>query len=93
MISLLLLAAIVSCISFKAGVGLTVCVIILTILYSLFALAWLIVGAILFWGEVNPTGVCTGGVHDYMYALLIISFVGIGLNGCLNMGQGRSRLM
>ncbi len=91
MIGLLLVVAIVFCVSFKAGVGLAICVIILMILYSLFALAWLIVGSVLFWGKLKPTGVCTGGVHDYMYALLIISFIGVCLNCCLNLGQGKKQ--
>jgi hypothetical protein len=61
------------------------------ILYSLFALAWIIVGSVLFWGKINPTGVCTGGVHDYMFALLILSYITICCNCCVNLNQGKKQ--
>lgn len=34
-------------------------------------------------------GVCSGGVHNYMYALLILSFVLVCLNCCAGMGSNR----
>ena len=33
-----------------------------------FSLAWNIVGSILFWCKLNPTGIYYGTVHDYVFA-------------------------
>jgi hypothetical protein len=91
LITLLLVVAIVSCINFKAGVGLAFCVICTMLIYSLFSFAWTIVGSVLYWGKLNPTGICTGGVHDYMYALLIITYITICLNCIVSGKQGKSQ--
>lgn len=90
-VSLLLVVAIVSCISFKAGAGLSVCAICIMLLYNLFALAWIIVGSVLFWGKLKPLEVCSGGVNNYMYALLIISYVGICCNCFVNLSKGKNQ--
>lgn len=89
MIVLLLIVAVVSCISVDAGARLGICVVVTMILYSLFAFAWIIVGSVLFWNKLNPQGICRNGVHDYMYALLIISYVAIFLTCLSNIGLGK----
>jgi hypothetical protein len=77
LIGLVLFIALVSCCSLRLGGCLLYLFFIIVILYSLFSLAWTIVGAILFWGKLNPAGYCTGGIQIYMYIFLILSFVGI----------------
>ncbi len=88
-VGILLIAAIASCISLNLGVKMFVCVICLILFYSLFQLAWMIVGSVLFWGKLNPIGVCSGGVQAYMYALLIISYIAICCN-CLYSFKSRN---
>lgn len=91
MVSLLLIVAIVSCINFKAGFGLAFCVLCTMIIYSIFALAWTIVGSVLFWGKLNSQGYCKGGVKNYMYALLIISYISICCNCLYSRNQQKSQ--
>ena len=38
-------------------------------------LAWLIVGSVLFWRHIRPSGLCGGAINGYMWANLIIGFV------------------
>lgn len=77
--------AILACVSFKNVVHLLPCVFITMIVYSLFLLAWLIVGAIMFWGKLDPAGACRG-VKTYMYVFLILGFIGV----CCNMFGSRN---
>jgi hypothetical protein len=65
--------------------------IILILLYSIFAMAWLVVGSILFWVKLNPTGVCTGGIHDYMYTVLIVSYVAHGISCYAYLSKGKTQ--
>jgi hypothetical protein len=88
-VGLFFIVAVVSCISAESGVKLAIFAILALLLYSVFTVAWMIVGAIMFWGRLNPTGVCTGGVQAYMYALLIISFIGVCCN-CLISSNSRN---
>ena len=55
------------------------------VLYTLFLIAWLIVGSIMFFGKLNPQGVCTGGVQVYMYVFLILNYIG----ACCNLMGGK----
>lgn len=72
----LFVVGIATCI--KLAIGYIVFCIVLTfmVLYTIFQFAWLIAGAVLFWGKLNPLGVCTGGVQAYMFANLIINLMG-----------------
>ena len=63
-----------------AVLGIAMCTLILG---SLFSFAWLIVGAIMFWGHLDKTDRCDDGLSAYMYVLLILSFVSIICN-CSN---------
>lgn len=45
--------------------------------FSLFSFAWLIVGCVLFWRYLDPSGTCERNVSDYMWARLIIGLVGL----------------
>lgn len=45
------------------------------ILYVLWRLAWLIVGAVMFWKNINPNNICGNAISRYMWANLIIGFV------------------
>jgi hypothetical protein len=43
---------------------------------AVFRFAWLIVGAVLFWGYLTKNGgLCASNVRGYMYANLIIAFI------------------
>jgi hypothetical protein len=88
---LLLIAAISACISTDAGAVCTVCVLCVIIFYSIFALAWTIVGSVMFWGKLNSDVVCTGGVRSYMYALLIISYASICCMCFHNLSSNKNR--
>lgn len=80
LISLLIIVAIVSCKSLEVGASMLICTVCIILIYSLFHVAWLVVGSVLFWGQVNPTGFCEGPVQSYLYALLIISYISILCN-------------
>ena len=81
-IAAFLVAALGSIISAEFGGCLLICVICGLIFYSIFHLAWLIVGAVMFWGELWPNNSCDGTINGYMWALLIISFIGVFCNFC-----------
>lgn len=76
----LIILGIYYCISSSTGDKFATFGVILFILYSLFSLSWLIVGSVMYWGKLNPTGVCYGPVNSYIYALLCISYVSIICN-------------
>lgn len=80
MSAIILIFAILACVSFKNVVHLIPCVFLLILIYSLFLLAWLIVGSIMFFGKLNPQGACTGGVQTYMYVFLILNYVALCCN-------------
>jgi hypothetical protein len=42
---------------------------------SLFNTAWIIVGAVMFWGDLDKGSSCDNGLKSYMYARLIIGIV------------------
>ena len=53
-------------------------IIILTIVQytsSLFSFAWLIVGCVMFWRYLEPSGNCNSDISNYMWARLIIGIV------------------
>ena len=79
MIATLMLIAIVICCSVK-GILLFVGYIFLTFLTSLFSIAWLIVGAIMFWGYLYPKNLCQSSVSGYMFARLILGFISVIIN-------------
>lgn len=88
-VTLFILVAVASCVSESAaakGFLLALCILVF---YSLFAMAWAIVGSVMFWGKLNPAGVCSGGVQSYMYALLIITYVGTCCN-CLYSAKSKN---
>ena len=43
---------------------------------ALFGLAWFIIGAIIFWGQLYPEGTCNSSLNTYMWVLLIFSIIG-----------------
>ena len=75
---LFLLTSISACINIDTGLKLFACTMCCVIIYSFFNLAWLIVGSVLFWGDLNQrNGICNGTeVQGYMYAVLILGFIG-----------------
>ena len=91
MVVLLLIVGIAMCINVAAGMTCGMCVICFMIVYSIFAFAWTIVGSVLFWGKLNPTGVCTGGVQVYMYILLIITYVATCCNCLYSLNSGKTQ--
>lgn len=74
---------IASCCSTNAGMVCGACLYLFLSVYSLFSLAWTIVGVIMFWSKMNPTGLCEGGVQIYMYIILIMGLISICCNICL----------
>lgn len=56
------------------------CYFFVNVLYSLFNFSWLIVGAVMFWGTIAPSGFCESSIQAYMYILLIVNFLGIFVN-------------
>lgn len=46
-------------------------------LAALFSLAWFIVGAIIFWGQLHPNGTCDSSLNSYMWVVLILNAIGI----------------
>lgn len=91
MVTLLILVALVGCCCASGLGGCAVFVICFMLIYSLFSLAWTIVGSVLFWGNINPLGICSGPVQSYMYALLIITYVFTCLNCIYNINSGKNR--
>lgn len=71
---------VMTCIKLAIGYILLCLVLVFLVLYTIFQFTWLIAGSVLFWGKLNPLGVCTGGVQAYMFANLIINLLG----GCGN---------
>lgn len=67
---------------------------IFLIIALLFQLAWLIVGAIMFWGYLWPASICIDSVNNYLWASLILMFliwiVGIALAMMLCRGKRQS---
>jgi hypothetical protein len=71
----LFLVAICTCNSLSVGIlGLAYSTYLIP-LHGVFSLVWNIVGSVLFWGKLDPTGICYGPVHDYVFALLIITYI------------------
>lgn len=59
---------------------LVVCESIILRLYYLFLFGWMVSGAVQFWSYVYPRGYCDQEFGNYMWALLIISFILIPIN-------------
>lgn len=77
-VSLLLISAIIGSVNGEKGMKAFMCAMCFVFLYSIFQFSWIIVGSVLFWGDLNNQDVCEGTpVQAYMFALLIISFVAI----------------
>lgn len=72
----LVLAIIFSTISIKHEWAVFVMKII-KFLFSLYYMVWLIIGCVLFWKYLEPSGSCNSSVSDYMWARLIIGLIGI----------------
>lgn len=79
----LFLVGIAACIKISLGYAALCIVLVFIVLYTIFQLIWLIVGSVLFWGKLNPLGICTGGVQSYMFANLIINLLG-SYGNCLS---------
>lgn len=43
-------------------------------LYVFFRFAWLVIGAVMFWGYLWPNRLCSNALHTYMWINLIYSF-------------------
>lgn len=66
-------------------VSVSCCFFCVVILYSIFNFAWLVVGAVMFWGAiVTVSGFCSSGFLAYMYIVLIWGFLGIFVSACCN---------
>ena len=53
---------------------------IILILVRLFMTSWTIVGAVLFWRDIEPTGQCSIPVASYMWSRLLILIIGFAIS-------------
>ena len=75
-LALALVPAIIgSCCADGAGAVLGYCGLLFQVLFGFFNVAWLIVGAIMFWGDLYQAGTCDSDLTIYMFANLILGFV------------------
>lgn len=75
MAALILLFALILCCNPTGCEGLFWFHNVLTFVFALFRLAWLIIGSLMFWGYLNKFPLCDTGISRYMWANLIIGFV------------------
>ena len=61
----------------------------LHVFYIIWRMTWLIVGAVIFWKGLNPTGFCDTRVRRYMFAMLIIGFIWLFVELFLAFGYPR----
>jgi hypothetical protein len=85
----LILISFLICCTEKA-IGMFIGYLYLVFLYALFSLAWLVVGSVMFWGDLYPGGKCVGGINGYLFARLILGYVSIFVNlGTARRQQGQ----
>lgn len=82
MLGLFFITAISSCINYKCGASLFLASMIISTIYSICNLGWLIIGAMLFWGQIFEQISCSPEIIPYMFAVLIFGFCGTCLNIC-----------
>lgn len=93
LIGLLLIVAIISCINLECALRMFACTAIFLVIYSIFNLAWLIVGAVMYWGYLNnQPGCMETPVGSYMYAVLIMGFLGVCGNCCFTYKSKKQEL-
>lgn len=80
LIIILLLILVITCVSPAAGLVAMGGFLCIAILYSLYKIAWLIIGSVMFWGELNPDGTCQKPLNDYMWVKLILGLIGVICN-------------
>lgn len=80
-IGFLLFILIVSIFNIDCASKLFLGTVLMSILYGLFSLAWLVVGAVMFWGNIYSGGNCSESITIYMFANLILGFLGWGILG------------
>jgi hypothetical protein len=49
----------------------------------MFSISWVIVGAVIFWSEIDNS-TCSKSTYSYVMASIIIRLVGIFIGGCVN---------
>ena len=79
MIVVLILIAVLICCTEKALL-LFIGYLFLTFIVSLFNIAWLIVGAVMFWGYLYPNSLCQSSVTGYVFARLILGCISVFIN-------------
>jgi hypothetical protein len=72
---ILLALSVIACLSLDNPHYLTAYTIAATV-FGVFRIIWLIVGAVMFWGDLCPKNLCNAGFARYMWANLIIGFIG-----------------
>lgn len=60
------------------------------IFFIIWRTTWLIVGSVIFWKNINPTGACQRNVKHYMFAVLIIGYVWLCVEIFLAFGYPRA---
>ena len=73
MAALILITAVVACISLECALGVAICTGIFLILLGMFNGAWNIIGEVMWWGQLVDT--CGASLNPYMYFLMIAFFV------------------
>jgi hypothetical protein len=79
LIALLVFIAIFICCSEKAIV-LFVVYIYIILATSFFTIAWLIIGAVMFWGYLYPNNLCSSSVTGYVFTRLILGIIAVFVN-------------
>lgn len=77
-LGILLTLSVLSCMNIDKPNYLTAYTITATA-FGVIRIIWLIIGAVMFWGYLYPKSLCSAGFAAYMWALLIIGFLGIVL--------------
>jgi hypothetical protein len=87
-------AGIVACFT-PAGAFLGGCGVCLLTMYPLFSMPWTLVGAVMFWGELDKAGTCDQPLTIFMYINLILgcfSILSCCCRGRVNSKQGASAM-
>ncbi len=58
---------------------LMMCCMIIGICMCIFNVIWMVIGGIMFWGDIYKTDMCNKNINNYMNARLIINWIVIGL--------------
>ena len=79
-VGLFVLVAILNVVKKDLAAKLLTCTMNLLMVYTVFQLIWLILGAIIFWGHLHKHHAWDGGINAYMWIVLILGFISLILH-------------